>query len=107
MLAVLRVRGNIGVRRDIEDTMKMLGLKKKHALAVLPRTDSIIGMIKKVESFVIWGELSQEMLEKFSGQRVINLKPPKKSFKSLKKKFPAGDLGYRGSRINELIARML
>ena len=111
MLAVIRLRGSIGVRKELSDTMKMLGLKRINTLTIIPRTDSIIGMIKKVEDFVTWGELAKELEEKIRGGKkqgkVFQLNPPKKGLKSIKKRFPNGDLGYRGKKINDFIKRMM
>ncbi len=107
MLAVIRLRSNIGVRRDFSETMKMLGLKKIHTMVVLPRTDAVIGMIKKVESFVTWGELSEELEKEMAGKKTVGLKPPKSGIRAKKKAYPKGDLGYRGKEINELIKRMM
>ena len=107
MLAVIRLRGDIGVRKDFSDTMKMLGLKRIHAMAVLPRTDAVIGMIKRVEGFVTWGELSPELEKEMVGKKTVFLKPPKSGLRAKKKAYPKGDLGYRGKEINELIKRMI
>jgi len=106
MLAVIRIRGMTGKRKDIEDTLKMLDLKRKHTLAILPRTDSILGMIRKVNSMVAWGEPDDDIVSKFSS-RTARLKSPAKGFRAIKKPYPKGDLGYRGKEINELIKRMM
>lgn len=107
MLGVVRLKGGIKVRGDIKDTLNMLGLKKKNNLAILPRTDAIIGMVKKVENVVTWGEISAEIEEQIDGdKKVVHLKSPKKGFKSLHKYYPKGDLGYRGKAINDLIKKM-
>jgi len=106
MLAVIRLRGVVGVRTDIEDTLKMLSLRRKHALVVLPRTSSILGMIKKVDFMITWGELDDELLKEFSSKKA-QLKPPPKGFRAIKKHYPKGDLGYRGKEINELIKKMM
>lgn len=105
MLAVIRLRGSVGVKHDIENTLKMLGLKRKHAMAILPRTDALLGMIRKAENLVTWGELDDELLGKLP--KKARLKPPPKGFKNIKKPYPKGDLGYRGKEINELIKRMM
>jgi large subunit ribosomal protein L30 len=107
MLAVIRLRGDIGVRRGFSETMKMLGLKRIHTLAVLPRTDAVIGMIKRVEGFVTWGELSPELEKEMAGKKTVHLKPPKGGIRAKKKPYPKGDLGYRGKEINDLIKRMV
>ena len=38
---------------------------------------------------------------------VFRLSPPRKGYKSLKKHYPRGALGYRREKINELLKRML
>ena len=38
---------------------------------------------------------------------VFRLNPPSKGYKSVRKFFPKGDLGYRGEKINELLKRMI
>lgn len=106
MFAVIRLRGITGTRKQVEDTLRMLGLRRKHTLVILPRTDSILGMIKKVEPMVTWGEISDELTSKL-GVKSVRLKPPAKGFRAIKKPYPKGDLGYRGKEINELIKRMV
>ncbi|MCX6818998.1 MAG: uL30 family ribosomal protein [Candidatus Aenigmarchaeota archaeon] len=107
MLAVVRIRGKPGTRKEIADTLRLLGLKEMNNLAILPRTESILGMIKKTESKVAWGELSEELIERFKDKRTVKLKPPKGGLKSVRRFYPKGDLGYRGKEINELIKKMI
>lgn len=107
MMAVIRLRGSIGKKKPILDTMKILNIERKNTLAIVPNTPVYLGMLKKVRSFVTYGELSKELQAKFAGKKVIHLKPPKKGFKSLKLDYPKGDLGYRGEAINDLIKRMM
>ena len=38
--AVIRIRGRIGVRRDIADTLKMLRLHKVNHCVIVPETDT-------------------------------------------------------------------
>ena len=40
-------------------------------------------------------------------KKVFRLSPPKKGYKSIKRHYPKGDLGYRGDAINELLKRMI
>ena len=64
MLAAIRLRGHVKVDKEVEDTMKMLGLRHVNTLALLPDTQVVRGMLKKVESFITWGSASQELLDK-------------------------------------------
>jgi large subunit ribosomal protein L30 len=107
MLAAIRLRGHIYRNRPQEDTLSMLGLKKVHTVVVLPESQVIKGMLKNAEDFIAWGELSKELEQQFAGAKRRHMKPPKKGYKSLKKHFPKGDLGYRGQAINDLIKRMM
>lgn len=59
-IAIIRVRGKIGVNKDIADTLKMLHLFNKHHCAVVDSTPAFIGMIKKTKDYVTWGEIDSE-----------------------------------------------
>ena len=107
MLAIIRIKGNVGMKKDIGSTLRMLGLKKRNNLVILPRSDAILGMIKKAESKVTWGELSEDLEEKLKDKKKIQLKPPKGGFKATRIFYPKGDLGYRGKNINNLIKKMM
>ncbi|MCS7123411.1 MAG: 50S ribosomal protein L30 [Candidatus Aenigmarchaeota archaeon] len=51
------------------------------------------------------GKISfKELGTKF--KKVFKLRPPKGGFKSIKKHYPEGDLGYRGKEINSLLKKM-
>ena len=113
MLAVVRIRGEVKVSDRLENTMQMLGLKRRNMVSLLPNNGSTLGMIKKVEDFVTWGEVSDDVVGKLkqknenNKKNVFNLQPAKKSLKNVRKRYPAGDLGYRGKEINKLIERMI
>ncbi|MCK4634963.1 MAG: 50S ribosomal protein L30 [Candidatus Aenigmarchaeota archaeon] len=62
MLAVIRIRGTVGIRRSIKDTFKMLHLEKKNTCIVISEAPQYLGMIKKVKDFVTWGDISEETL---------------------------------------------
>ncbi len=63
MYAVVRVRGTVGVREEVERTLKLLNLNKPHHCTVVPENDSYKGMIFKVKDYVTWGEVSDEVLK--------------------------------------------
>lgn len=64
MYVVVRVRGNVKVRGDIKDTMKMLGLKAVNNCVVVSETPQIRGMIQKVKDYVTFGEIEKDVLKK-------------------------------------------
>lgn len=61
--AVVRVRGNINVRKNIKDTMKMLRLNRVNHCVIIPNTPEYNGMLKKVKDYVTWGEIDHELLK--------------------------------------------
>ncbi len=107
MLAAIRLKGQLKVRKEIQDTMHMLGLRKKLTMSILRQDPSIVGMLQKSQDFIAWGELSEELAKKFEGRKTVPLKPPKGGFRSLKQMYPKGDLGYRGEAINDMIRKMM
>lgn len=60
MLAVVRIRGNVGIRKEFKDTLKMLKLDSVNSCIVIQETDSYRGMIKKVKDLVTFGEIDLE-----------------------------------------------
>lgn len=62
MIAVVRLRGSIKVPGEIEDTLRMLKLKRVNHARVLKEDASILGMVKKSKDYITWGEISQEVL---------------------------------------------
>ena len=76
MIAVVRIRGSVNVKKDIKDTLKMLRLKRVNHCVLVPKNENYAGMLKKVESYVTYGEISLDVLEKLilKRGRVMNKK---------------------------------
>lgn len=152
-LAVVRVRGNIGARNDMRDTLRMLGLTRVNHCILIDDSPTYKGMLQKTKDMITWGEISKDTLEvllrkrgrlvgdkrlndeyiksntKFSSivefagavhsgkvelsaipelKKVFRLRPPSKGYEATKRPFrDMGSLGYRGEKINELLARMI
>ncbi len=64
MYAVIRVRGRTGIRKEIEDTLKMMNLTRINHCVLIPDTPSYRGMLQKVKDYVTWGEINEEVLSK-------------------------------------------
>lgn len=60
--AVIRVRGQPDVNRDIQHTMMLLGVNKVNHCAILPENPSTKGMLQVVKDYCTWGEIDQETL---------------------------------------------
>jgi len=61
-IAVVRVRGSVGVRREIKDTLRFLHLTRANHCTVIPDTPSYRGMLQKVKDYVTWGEIKPDVL---------------------------------------------
>lgn len=68
MYAVVRIRGTVGVWREITDAMLMMGLKAKHSCVLMPK--ELEGNIHKVKDFCTWGEIDQKILESMLEKRL-------------------------------------
>ena len=60
--AVIRVRGQADVNKDIRYTMGLLGLTRVNHCVVLPQTPSVEGMLQVVKDYCTWGEIDEETL---------------------------------------------
>jgi large subunit ribosomal protein L30 len=70
MICLIRIRGEVGVNKDIEETLNRLRLRKKYSCIVMhnPGTGES-GMIKKVKDFVAFGKINTETFEKLIEKR--------------------------------------
>lgn len=152
LYAVIRIRGIIGVRKDIQETLRHLRLVRKFHCVLVPNDETHVGMLKKAKDYITWGEIDLDTLEELLRKRgrligdkpitdeyaqkigykdvrdlakaildgkikykelpdikpVFRLTPPRGGFKSTKHPFKVGgDLGYRGTAINDLLRRMM
>lgn len=117
-IAVIRIKGMIGIRKDFAETLDRLRLRRKYACVVVEPTPENLGMIKKVRDFVAHGEISDATYKELVAKRgkKVNgeLKPffrlhPARGGMETKKHFGVGKgvLGNNGEEINKLILRML
>ena len=113
MIAAVRIAGEVGLRRDITETLNRLNLKGKYNCVVFENPiKEQIGMIDKVRDFTAFGEIDEETYKNLidkrggEGKKFFRLHPPRKGIKS-KVHFPKGILGDNGKEINNLIGRML
>ncbi len=59
-LAVVRVRGVSDVFREINETLKMLYLNRNCHATLIDDRPSYLGMLRKAQNLVTWGEVSKE-----------------------------------------------
>ena len=117
MICIIRIKGRVGIDKDINETLNRLRLRKKYTCVVIKETKENLGMIKKVKNFVAFGGISDEMYNKLKEKRgkkdkdgklkmFFRLHPPRKGINS-KIHFPKGVLGNNGEKINDLLERMI
>ena len=123
-LAVIRIRGEVNIHREVARTLTQLHIERKHYCTIVPQNPSYAGMINKVENYVTWGEIDDDTHKQLIATRgeettidgkktrkpFFRLAPPRKGFerKGTKKSYSdGGALGYRGASINNLIKRMI
>ncbi|MBI2140060.1 uL30 family ribosomal protein [Candidatus Woesearchaeota archaeon] len=70
-LAAIRIRGEIGVRSTIDDTMRLLLLKKKNTCRILEDTPSNRGMLNKAKDFITFGEIDENTLAELINKRSL------------------------------------
>ena len=61
-LAVVRVRGVSDIFREIKETMKMLHLERNCHATLVDNRPAYLGMLKRTQSYLSWGEISKETL---------------------------------------------
>jgi large subunit ribosomal protein L30 len=70
MLAIVRIQGKTEIRREMEDTLKMLRLNDVHNCIILPESPDYKGMVEKVRNFITYGEIDKEILTKMIQKRL-------------------------------------
>ena len=115
MIAVIRIHGQVKVRKDVSETLNRLRLRRKYSCIVFENNEvEKMGMVKKVKDFVAYGEIDENTYKKLVEKRKTNIQnffrlhPPRKGIES-KKHFGVGKgvLGDNKKEINKLIERML
>ncbi|QQG39244.1 MAG: 50S ribosomal protein L30 [Candidatus Woesearchaeota archaeon] len=62
-LAIIRIRGQIGLSKPVRDTFKMLRLYKKNNCVIVEASPTYFGMIQRLKDFITWGEIDQETVK--------------------------------------------
>lgn len=120
MICVIRIRGEVGLRKEVKETLNRLKLRRKYSCIVLEKpTKEQLGMIQKLKDFVAFGEISEDFYKQLKEKRgqknndgklkaFFRLHPPRGGIES-KKHFGVGKgvLGNHKEKINELLERML
>ncbi len=102
MYIVIRIRGTVGLKSDIKDTLTMLRLNKKMHCVILNDNESMRGMLQKVKDYVTWGEVNDDalklLLEKRGrkvGEQKISAEEVQHLLKEIKSGKKLNDLGLK------------
>ena len=119
MIVVIRIKGRVGLSRDINESFDRLRIRRKYTCVVLKGSKEELGMIDKLKDFIAYGEIKEDVHKELIKQRgrkgkdsklkpFFRLHPPRGGIDS-KKHFGVakGVLGNNGDKINDLILRML
>lgn len=117
MIAVIRIRGQVGLKKAVNETLYRLRIRRKYACVVFDKpNEAQLGMIKAMRNFVAYGEITEETHKKLvevRGQKDVegNLKPffrlhPPRGGAKTKVHYPLGILG-ENKEMDKLIGRML
>jgi large subunit ribosomal protein L30 len=68
-LAVVKVRGTISAQREAIETLELLRLSNTNHGVLVADNASMRGMLKRVQSYVTWGEISKETLAELLTKR--------------------------------------
>ncbi len=68
-LAIVLVRGVVGVTQSVKDTLSLLRLNRKNHCIVVDNNPVNLGMIKKVKDFTTWGEIDADTFKELVDKR--------------------------------------
>jgi len=69
MIAVIRIHGQVKLKKPIVETLNRLRIRKKYSCVVLKPTKEKLGMIKKLKDFVAFGEIDKKTFEELIEKR--------------------------------------
>ena len=119
LVAAVLVRGLIGTRQPVRDTLSMLRLRKKHACVIMKDSVHLQGMLKKTKDFITFGPITDATVAELKkarkpahdekGTLVFNLAPPVGGFerKGIKKTFVQGGALGKRKEMDKLVKKMM
>jgi len=90
MIAVIRISGQVGLKREVNETLHRLRLRRKYSCIVINPNKEQLSMIKNMRNLVAYGEINEKTFEKLidkRGQLIDKTKKidTKKTLEELKK----------------------
>ena len=62
-IAVIRIKGRRGLRKEIISTLDMLRLYKKNGCVIIDNNPANMGMINKIKDYVTWGGVNEATIK--------------------------------------------
>jgi len=64
MKAIIRITGDVNLRKSVRETLERLRLRRKYACVVIDESKVNMGMMEKVRNFVAFGDIKKDTFEK-------------------------------------------
>lgn len=90
-IALVRVRGSIHMKPQVKSTLKLLKIEEPNHCTIIDNSKESKGMIIKINDYITWGEINQELMEKLLKDR-SRVKGKRLSDKYMKEKTRFGSI---------------
>ncbi len=61
-LAIIRIRGRVGLRKPMAETLQFIRLHRKNHLVIIDDRASYRGMLQRAKDYITWGEVGAETI---------------------------------------------
>lgn len=68
-IAIIQVRGIIGMKNKLVDTLNLLRLYKKNSCSIVNANPTYLGMLNLLKDYVTWGEIDKDTFKLLLEQR--------------------------------------
>ena len=101
LICIIRIKGEVEIRKEIEDTLFRLRLRKKYACTLINSNNKgLMGMLDKVKHHVAYGEIDEKTLVDLLKARLQSTDHKKFDADKIAKDLIAGknltELGFKG-----------
>jgi len=69
MICIIRIRGEVGLNKDVAETLNRMRLMRKYTCVVITPNPENMGMLKKVKDHVAFGEITDKTFEELLAKR--------------------------------------
>ncbi len=78
MIAIIRIKGQVEIPGDIKETLNRFNLKRKYSCTIIKETPETRGMLKKIRSFVAFGNIDEKTFKQLIEKRGQHIEKGKK-----------------------------